>query len=464
MIPPFVKKFDFRGIYNHDLYDSDAFHLGIAIAKVVEIKKVLIGWDTRVSSRNLALSFIQALEGKNIEICYIDTCSIDFITASANASDFDFSVMFTGSHNPWNWTGLLMHTKGGESISGDLVKKLIEKYYESKSIEFEKGNIDLSQFKNYTDKAESIISEKIRTLIPVEKIKDMKVAVDIGNGSGFKSLAILEKILPQVLFHHINDAHVYDDKAPHTADPSNIKNMRDLMGAVKNEEFSCGFAFDSDADRVLAIDENGDYLEGSVLGSAHVQVFAELFNDLKIGYAVDCGPSVYNAVGQINQEEARSLSAAPIPVGRSVVREMVHAGKIDFGVENVGHFYTKEFFGTDSGIFSIVIILYWMSRYGELSKIKTKYLEGARDQIFSPASSGDKSDELMEKIRAHFSTLANKKIEVDGIRYEFFKDDKMFAWCAVRKSGYEEIYKYYFGSIDELEFKAMEVIFQSALP
>src|SRR5690242_16660158 len=105
MVPPFVKKFDFRGIYNKDITNADGYYLGLALAKVMPLKKVLIGWDTRDSSKHLAFHFMTAMVENNVRISYMDKCPIDYVTAGANAFDFDLSIMFTGSHNPWDWTG-----------------------------------------------------------------------------------------------------------------------------------------------------------------------------------------------------------------------------------------------------------------------------------------------------------------------------------------------------------------------
>ncbi len=64
--PPFVKKFDFRGVYNKDITDKDAFYLGLALEESIPLKKVLLGWDSRASSKNLALNVIKALQNKGI--------------------------------------------------------------------------------------------------------------------------------------------------------------------------------------------------------------------------------------------------------------------------------------------------------------------------------------------------------------------------------------------------------------
>ena len=183
--------------------------------------------------------------------------------------------------------------------------------------------------------------------------------VDLGDGSGTVSLSLVEKLLPQVTFSRLNDRKVYDDTSSHIADPSEIANMTDLMSALKSGTYDAGFAFDSDADRVLAVDEKGNYLNGSLYGSAMTDVFALLnSSNQKVGYAVDCGPSLYNTVASLTNTN-RLFFVTAIPVGRSIIRQMIRDGKIDVGVENVGHFYLRNFFMTDSGAFALVLLLYW---------------------------------------------------------------------------------------------------------
>src|SRR5581483_3336091 len=120
-----------------------------AIQKTLPLKKILVGWDTRESSKQLAYNFLQAFQRTAIEISYIDVCPIDFITAGAHAFDFDFSVMFTGSHNPWNWTGLLMHTVGGASVEGELVTHIVKEYNNVLSTSYVKPSVKLDDYINF---------------------------------------------------------------------------------------------------------------------------------------------------------------------------------------------------------------------------------------------------------------------------------------------------------------------------
>lgn len=458
MQPSFVKKFDFRGIYNKDIKDTDAFYLGLAIQKSLPLKKVLIGWDTRVSSMSLAFNFMNAFKDTDIEISYLETCPIDFVTAASYAYDFDFSVMFTGSHNPWDWSGLLMHTKGGVSVDGELVTKIIENYNESLAVDYKEPQINILSFHNLQSEIEKTYKEKISSLIPLDKIKEMKVLVDIGDGSGYGSLDVLEDLLPQVKFERINDRKVYDGDTPHTADPSNIENMSQLIDSVKLNKFDCGFAFDSDADRVLAVDETGEYINGSLIGSAMIDVFNNVKNSMKTyGYAVECGSSMFNSVVDL-KKNGTDISAVPVPVGRSILRRLIREGKVDVGVENVGHFYIKDFFMTDSGAFSIVLVLYWMSLYGKLSTLREKHPDGQRTQFHLPQVENQEEvlTKLVEEINPHFTGKEQKKIEIDGMRYEFFENGYLKSWYAMRPSGYEKIEKYYFGSLDIEEYQYLQ--------
>jgi phosphomannomutase len=146
---------------------------------------------------------------------------------------------------------------------------------------------------------------------------------------------------------------------------------------------------------------------------------------------------MYNTVVDIRKNQNVQISAIPVPVGRSILRRLIRDGTIDMGVENVGHFYMKDFFMTDSGAFSLVVILYWMSIYGSLSSLPEKHPDGLRTQFALPHSE-------------------NKKIDIDGIRCEIFRGEYLQTWYAARPSGYEKIEKYYFGSLDEKDYKLLQ--------
>jgi phosphomannomutase len=459
MRPPFIKKFDFRGIYNKDITEKDAYYLGYALAKTIPLKKVLIGWDTRASSKQLALHFIAALP-KESEVFYLDVCPIDYVTAGAYALDFDLSIMFTGSHNPWNWTGLLMHTRGGVSIEGEMVDKIVTHYEDAvATVPFKeiKESSDLKNYQNAQAAIETLYAKRIQEILPLASIKPLKILIDIGDGSGYKALDLLEKLLPQVSFVRLHDKRVYDAASSHTADPSEIKNMQELIQAIKKGTYDCGFAFDSDADRVLAVDEKGSYVNGSLLGSALYESFQYLgLASNTVGYAVDCGPSLYNTVTHVNPGHV-----IPVAVGRSIVRGMVLTQKIDIGVENVGHFYLKEFFATDSGVFSLAVILYWLSQHGALSTLAQKHPDGEREQLFVPVTDEKVREGIEKDIQTQFATA--KKITLDGVRYELFDAEQMHSWVAIRKSGYEAIEKYYFGSLDHTTFSRLASLVKKSI-
>jgi phosphomannomutase len=430
-----------------------------ALAKTLPLTSVLIGWDTRASSKQLALHFISGLP-KDIAVSYIESCPIDYITAGAYALDFDLAIMFTGSHNPWDWTGLLLHTKGGASVVGELVERIIANYeiVSKEKVAENAGIVDIKNYHNAQEQIEDFYTKRIQELLPLQSIKPLQVVVDIGDGSGYKALDLLERLIPQVTFERMHDRRVYDNNSSHTADPSNIENMQELIDIVKKDgRYDAGFAFDSDADRVLAVDETGAYLNGSLLGSAIYESFQKLqLASKKVGYAVDCGPSLYNTVHEFQHE-----NALPVAVGRSIVRGMVMNQMLDIGVENVGHFYLKEFFATDSGVFSLAVILYWITTHGTLSSLVKMHPDGERAQQFVPISP-EKTNEAVEK--AIITQFPNaKKTTVDGVRYEVFANDYMRSWIAVRKSGYEAIEKYYFGSLEEKEFLQVEKIMQKII-
>ena len=460
-IPSFVKKFDFRGVYEKDLNDKDAYYLALALKVTYNPKKIILAWDTRVSSRSLAENFMQALKDTEIEISYLEKVPIDYLTVAANALEFDLSIMFTGSHNPWDWTGLLMHTRGGASIHGEDVERIIQEYYLAKKEEYNKPEIDLAHYQNVEKEVEQIYADRLATLLPLNEISDLRILVDVGDGSTGKALDTLILLLPQVTFDRLNDRGIYDQNTPHIADPSEIKNMQQLASAVVRDGYNCGFAFDSDGDRVLAVDENGKYINGSTLASALVTVFYSLgIATEKIGYAVECGPSLYNTVVDINKSAQEKINIEPIAVGRSRVRDLLFEGKIDVGVENVGHFYIKDFFKTDSAIFNLTTTLYWMSLNGKLSKLLTNHPDGDRTQGSWEQNSANekKSEKILNDVKNTFPDTKN--ISVDGVRLEAYKGEYMNVWCAIRRSGYESVEKYYYGALDHENFVKLEKIFQ----
>lgn len=452
-------KFDIRGKYGVDIFDKDSFFIAKAVQKLIPLQKILIGWDSRPISKNLALNFISGLENKvGIQIEYMPECPIEYVTVGANTYSYDFSVMFTGSHNPYDWTGLLMHTKGGSSVQGELMKNIISEYEKLLDDEYNFQNPKLENYIDVTKSIENIYTDKIKKLVDIDSIKKFKIVVDCSDGTGSKCLTLFEKLFPQINVVRLNDRNLYDVNTAHIADPSNIECMKDLLKYMDNNlDTIIGFAFDSDADRILAIDDDGNYLNGSILGGIISNALRSIVkkDEFNLGYAVECGLSIKNA-----NIENKGLNIYPIPVGRSVIREMLRKEKLDFGVENVGHFYYKDFFQTDSSIFSIILILLWLSKGNKFSQVLFDYPDGYRGQGTAGLSSplNLNKEKLIEEISSTYTNT--KKYYVDGVRIEIYNGEKMTGWFSVRQSGYEKIIKYYYGSADKKEFQELNNILQ----
>ena len=111
-------------------------------------------------------------------------------------------------------------------------------------------------------------------------------------------------------------------------------------------------------------------------------------------------------------------------------------------------------FQTDSGAFSLIQVLFWISTHGPLSTLATKHPDGQRTQFILPKEADETSlEKLSHEINQKFVDRAQKKIDVDGIRYEFYNGEKLMTWYAVRASGYEPIEKYYFGSLNDDDYE-----------
>jgi len=115
---------------------------------------------------------------------------------------------------------------------------------------------------------------------------------------------------------------------------------------------------------------------------------------------------------------------------------------------------------TDSGVFCLVLLLYWISLNGPLSGLKVKHPDGFRGQIFSPVLENTNTQELETEIAARFKDKPAVKIEVDGVRCEFYDGGELVGWYAIRKSGYEAIIKCYYGSLNELDFNFLKELFE----
>ena len=334
-----------RGIANSELTVELAYKLGKAGAYVLtntlHRPKILVGMDTRISGDMLESALVAGILSSGAEaICVgvVPTPAVAYLTRKYGA---DAGVVISASHNPVEYNGIKFFNKDGFKLSDELednIQALIEKNFEGIEVvtgeKLGKKVVVDNATQDYVDFAVSTVKGDL---------KGLKIAIDCANGASYKTSELaLKKLGAEVLA--INN----------TPDGCNInKNCgsthpEGLMKFVVENKCDLGLAFDGDADRCLAVDENGKLINGDfmmVIAAKHLKAQGKLHRDTVV-------VTVMSNLGLDIALKEDNIKTVKTKVGdRYVLEEMKKEG-YSIGGEQSGHVIFLDYNTTGDGLVS----------------------------------------------------------------------------------------------------------------
>ncbi|NNM31812.1 MAG: phosphomannomutase/phosphoglucomutase, partial [Gemmatimonadetes bacterium] len=252
------RQYDIRGIVGDDLDDSVAEQVGKAYGSVLVERKgpaphVSVGQDNRPSSPGLASGLIRGLRSTGCRVSHIGTVPTPVTYWSEFELETDGCIMITGSHNPAEYNGIKM-TMGQAAIYGDAILALRDRIQAGDFVEGAEGELEtLSLLPRYVDDISGRFSLPRR----------VKVVVDCGNGTGsVVAVELLESLGVEVVPLYCESDGTFPNHHP---DPTVDEYVVDLIDTVRKTGAEVGIGFDGDADRLGAVDNEGNIIRGDVL-------------------------------------------------------------------------------------------------------------------------------------------------------------------------------------------------------
>jgi phosphoglucosamine mutase len=360
-----------RGIAITELTCELAMQIGRAAAIVLTKKsnrkaKILIGKDTRISSDVLESALaagIASVGADAVSLGVIPTPAVAYLVREQKA---DAGVMISASHNSMEFNGIKLFSSTGYKLSDDIEEE-IERLILDNPEEIRLVSHDKIGRISVYENAKSDYINHIAECVDVS-FKGMKIALDCANGSSSATAReLFEKLGAEVLI--INDK----------PDGININkncgstHMQDLLEFVPANKCDCGFAFDGDADRCLAVDENGDLIDGDKL----IAIAAKAYKDggkLKNNSVV---VTVMSNLGFFHFATKNGIDTVAANVGDRYVLEKMLEKDYIIGGEQSGHIIFLEHSTTGDGQLSAAKILEIIVNSGkklsELSSVMEKF-------------------------------------------------------------------------------------------
>ena len=408
------KAYDVRGIYGDTLTLETAYNIGVAFSEFVQSEKIIVGHDGRTSNLEIFNAVATGIKSKNKDVHYIGTVPTDVVYSLSGLLDLP-GLIITASHNPKEWNGFKFCNRGASPIgveSGLLeIKKLASKNYALPLVLAESKKEDVTDI--YINHLKEIVN-------PEHINSSIKFAIDGGNGA---IGSVIDSLSSK---YGLNYEGIYmdvDGTFPnHPADPSNPKNLEELVNLVLEKNYQFGVAFDGDADRAVFSDDKGNIISGSIMTAIISDWLLSKRGEIKVVHNVNVPPSVTSYLNKKGVNLIRSK------VGHSYIKQIMRDEDADFGGEHSAHFYLRENFYADSGIVTLLIFLQILSEKNQTpSELISSYsFFPSSGEINFNVKNVDKSIAIVQNsFEKEFDTL-------DGISY--FEDDY---WFNIRGSNTE---------------------------
>ncbi len=426
MIESIFRNYDIRGKFPKEISLETVINIGKAFGtKFGKQKNVIIGGDVRLSSPIIKTAISMGLleagcNVKDIGIC--TTPTIYFL--SANHSSVDFGIMVTASHNPIDYNGIKVCDQDGVSFHiGNFftdIKRIVKQnaYNLIKNHAFGQTsileNVNIEQYWNYQESH-------------FYPNKEMKLVVDIGNGTCYPVLDVLNAKKMQIQGLHTNPDGNFPVMIP---DPAKPKCLKYIIETMNQSSYDLGIGFDGDGDRVGFVDEKGGIINPDQVIMLFGQHLLEKHPKRKILIDIKTSRATYGFLENLgaNVEFTR--------VGHSWIHEKLLKERAIFAGELSGHYYFgEEYFGFDDAIYSSLRMIEIVSSLeAPLSDVIASLPSfPSSDEIRKPCSDNIKPI-IVKNIKSQLIKEAQNCITIDGVRAEF--ED---GWVLVRESGTEPV-------------------------
>lgn len=349
-----------RGVANSELTCELAMQIGRATAMVLidgkkKRPKVMIGMDTRISSNMLASAITAGLCSVGADVMQLGVIPTPAVAFLVRKYEYDAAVMITASHNPCEYNGIKIFQADGYKLPDELEEKIEAIILDGVTQPPVKIGADVGRLRTSEMPVFDYVCHLISTVEGID-FSGCKVALDCANGAA--------SVTAPDLFTQLGvDCHIK------SSIPNGININRDCGSTCLNglqhfvKEYKCdvGFAFDGDADRMLAVDENGEVVDGD-------KVIAICAKDMKKRGVLTSDTAVVTVMSNMGFFEFcknNGINVETTKVGDRYVLENMKENNYKIGGEQSGHVIFFDFASTGDGQLTALQLLAVMKRTGK---------------------------------------------------------------------------------------------------
>lgn len=333
-----------RGVANTELTCELAMQIGRAAAVVLtrhthHKPRILIAKDTRISSEMLEAALAAGLCSVGADAVYLGVIPTPATSYLVEKYKADAGVMISASHNPVEFNGIKLFSSSGYKLPDELEAEIEALILDTPQEITLKSGVELGRISSCADAKNDYIEHLLSTVSV--RFDGMRIALDCANGSASATAKTLFESLGAdvvVLSAEPNGENINKD--------CGSTHMGALCDYVKtHDDIIGGFAFDGDADRCLAVDENGKQIDGD-------QIIAAFAKHMKANGTLKKDTAVLTVMSNFGMRafaKKEGISLATTAVGdRYVLEEMLKNG-YNLGGEDSGHIILSDYANTGDG-------------------------------------------------------------------------------------------------------------------
>ncbi len=353
----------FRGEANLNLTSMQAYKVGRFLGwyfssplsgctKAGYRPKIVIGKDTRRSSYMLEYSIVAGITASGADAYMLHVTTTPSVSYVTRQDEFDCGIMITASHNPFYDNGIKVINKYGEKLDDDTTA-LIEAYIDGNLAALGVQGEDLplahreriGQIVDYVSGRNRYVGYLIS--VASNSYKKLKIGLDCANGASW--------MIAKSVFGALGAQTVIIGNEP---DGLNVNSgcgsthIEKLCALVREQHLDVGFAFDGDADRCIAVDENGNVIDGDCM----MYILANRLKSRGMLNGNTVVATVMSNSGFFASLKKAGIECDQTKVGDRFVYESMQNNDFSLGGEQSGHIILKKYATTGDGILTAIMI------------------------------------------------------------------------------------------------------------
>ena len=353
------KAYDVRGELGVNFDTEIAYRIGRAVAQHFHATNIVIGFDARETSPELAAAVMRGICDAGGNVMWIDLTGTEELYWAVTEFNACAGIEITASHNPINYNGLKIVKAGSQPLDDQVDFQEIKALAENETWV---KNISKGSIKDISKEARKKYVQRVLSFLNPSNLKPLRIVVNSGNGAAGPTfdaiadeLACMGSPLEFIRVHHEPD-HTFPNGIPN---PLLTENHAATGDVVKREGADFGIAFDGDFDRCFFFGALGEFVSGEYV----VGLLASIFLEKEAGAKIVHDPRVvWNTQDIVSQKSGTTVQSK---TGHAFIKQTMRTHEAVYGGEMSAHHYFRDFAYCDSGMIPWLLVAELVSTSGK---------------------------------------------------------------------------------------------------